>query len=404
LNTYSLNELADKCGYARTTVRDWISLFNEYVPSISLHNGNVVYTDESVEMIHYIKSLRDRKLRKNEIIKFLNNNKKPLMGNEIDQSLGVQLKDSYSPDNNKPPTARQFTIPYLKVLKDGKPRHVSDINDDLADHFSIGKSQREEFLYNGDSPFKKRARYTRRELQVSGLIEQLESNTYKITELGLKVYNHFPYGARMSVISSFLKEQAFREGKDEEVTTEIFDDNDEEIEDESTPIEIMDDQFKRINKLLSYEILEKVKKMSPTRFEDVVLDLLLAMGYGGTLRDGYRTNYVKDEGVDAVIKEDKLGLDIIYVQAKRWNSTVGRPDIQAFTGSLEGKKARKGVFITTSRFSREAYDFVGQIEKKVILIDGELLGKYMLEYNVGVSEDRRYIVKKIDADYFNIEE
>jgi restriction system protein len=404
LNTYSIGELADKCGYARTTVRDWVNLFQEHIPSLTNQGGTVVYTDETVEMIHFIKSLRDRKLRKNEIINFLKSNDKPLMGNEIDKSLGEQLKDSYSSNNNKSPTARQFTIPYLKVLKEGNPRHVSDINDDLADYFSIEESQREEFLYSGDSAFKKRARYTRRELQVAGLIEQKESNVYQITGLGLKVYNHFPYGARMSVISSFLKEQAIIEGKDDDGNAEIFDDTDEEVEDESTPTEIMDDQFKRINKLLAYEILEKVKKLSPDRFEDVVLDLLLAMGYGGTLRDGYRTNYVKDEGVDAVIKEDKLGLDIIYVQAKRWNNTVGRPDIQAFTGSLEGKKARKGVFITTSRFSREAYEFVGQIEKKIILIDGELLGSYMLEYNVGVSEDRKYIVKKIDTDYFDVEE
>jgi restriction system protein len=404
LQRYSVKELAEKCGYANTTVRDWIALFNEYIPSQSDLDGMIYYGENSVEFIHYIKRLRDRKLRKNDMMLFLKENNKPLNDEEIDFKLGKQLKNLFVKKVNTSPTPRELTIPYLKVLSDNKIHHVSQINEALVDLFSIEGQQREIFLHSGDSKFKIRARFARRELQVAGLVEQLESNTYRITDLGLKVYKQFPYGANMSLISRFIKELASREGNEENVGTEIFEDADEEIENESTPTEIMEEQFKRINNLLALEILEKVKKVSPKRFEEVVLDLLLSMGYGGSLGSGRTTDYVKDEGVDAIIKEDKLGLDIIYVQAKRWNNTVGRPEIQAFTGSLEGKKARKGVFITTSRFTKEAQEFVRQIEKKIILIDGELLGKYMLEHNVGVSEDRKYVVKKIDTDYFEVEE
>lgn len=404
MDRYTIRELATKCGYAPTTVRDWVALFESYIPSVSDLDGTVYYNENSVEMIHYIKRLRDRKLRGNDMFRFIKQNSEPLDEKQIDIKLEKHLKENYENKLNNSPTPRELTIPYLKVLSDGKIHHVSDINEALADFFSIEGQQREIFLNSGDSKFKIRARFARRELQVAGLVEQLESNTYRITNLGLKVCKQFPYSATMSLISRFIKEQAKLDGNQEDVSTEIFDENEEDTGNESTPTEIMDEQFKRINNLLALEILEKVKKVSPKRFEEVVLDLLLSMGYGGTLGSGYTTDYAKDEGVDAIIKEDKLGLDIIYVQAKRWKNTVGRPDIQAFTGSLEGKKARKGVFITTSRFTKEAQDFVRNIEKKIILIDGEQLGKYMLEHNVGVSEDRKYIVKKIDSDYFEVEE
>ncbi|KZB90783.1 hypothetical protein A2U94_14415 [Bacillus sp. VT 712] len=295
-------------------------------------------------------------------------------------------------------------MPYLKVLSDKNIHHVSEINESLADYFNIEDDYRNALLNEGDSRFKSRARYARRELQVAGLVEQLESNTYRITELGLKVYQQFPYAASMPLISRFIKEQIGENNDETDSVSEIFEESHEDMENENTPIEVMDEQFKRVNNLLSLEILEQVKNVSPQRFEEIVLDLLLAMGYGGSLGSGYTTDYVKDEGVDAVIKEDKLGLDTIYVQAKRWKNTVGRPEIQAFTGSLEGKKSRKGVFITTSRFTKDAYEFVRHIEKKIILIDGELLGRYMLEHSVGVSQDRKYIVKKIDSDYFRVEE
>lgn len=404
LKRYNLRELANVCGYAPTTVRDWVTLFEEFIPFEKTDGDITFFNDNSVDFIHYIKRLRDRKLRGNDMFNFLKANPIPITDIEIDNRLLKHFNLTIQQNSNKPPLQREITIPYLKVLSDRKKHHVSEINEALLNLFDINGQQREIYLHSGDSIFKQRARYVRRELQVAGLVEQLESNTYKITDLGIKVYKQFPNGASFSLIRQYIKKEHTNSGIEEDSETQILDNIDDKNEDISTPTEIMDEQFKRLNNLLALEILEQVKKVNPKKFEEIVLDLLLSMGYGGSLGSGHTTDYVKDEGVDAVIKEDKLGLDIIYVQAKRWKNAVGRPEIQAFTGSLEGKKARKGVFITTSRFTKEAKEFVNNIEKKIILIDGELLGRYMLEHNVGVSEERKYIVKRIDSDYFEYEE
>jgi len=147
-----------------------------------------------------------------------------------------------------------------------------------------------------------------------------------------------------------------------------------------------------------------VKSASPSFFERLVVELLVRMGYGGTLRDaGQAVGKSGDGGIDGIIKEDRLGLDVIYIQAKRWDSTVGRPEIQKFAGALQGHRARKGVFITTSGFSAEATDFASRIDSKVVLIDGATLARYMIDHDVGVSPSRSYEVKKIDSDYFTEE-
>ncbi|KYG32256.1 restriction endonuclease [Alkalihalobacillus trypoxylicola] len=393
MNLYTISELADKCGYARTTVRDWYSHFSAYIPSKSIDDGNAYFNEDSIDFIHYIKRLRDIQLKKEEIINFLDENPKPIPYNEINKLIQNRFTLNL-------PTPRDLNIPYLYVLKDGQIHHVSIINERLTDFFSMSVEQKNINLNNGDSKFKIRARYARRELQVAGLIEQLESNSYRITELGQLVLKQFPKVASITQINEFIKNiDNFKH----DISTDSFLDN-EDSNDTNTPNEIMDEQFKRINKLLSLEILKKVKSVTPKHFESIVLDLLLAMGYGGFIGSGQTTDYGNDDGVDAIIKEDKLGLDVIYVQAKRWNNPVGRPDIQAFTGSLEGKNARKGVFITTSKFTKEAKEFINRIQKKIVLIDGEQLGSYMLEFNVGVSQERKYIVKKIDSDYFEFEE
>lgn len=152
---------------------------------------------------------------------------------------------------------------------------------------------------------------------------------------------------------------------------------------------------------MANELLQKVKLCSPSFFEQLVVDLLVSMGYGGSRVDaGQAIGQSHDEGIDGIINEDKLGLDVDYVQAKQWENTVGRPIVQAFAGSLEGQRARKGVLITTSKFSQEAKDYVKVIEKKIVLIDGDRLSQLMMDYDIGVSEEAKYIVKKIDNDYF----
>jgi restriction system protein len=148
-------------------------------------------------------------------------------------------------------------------------------------------------------------------------------------------------------------------------------------------------------------LLDRVKACSPSFFERLVVDLLVAMGYGGSRQDaGQAIGRTGDAGIDGIIKEDKLGLDVVYIQAKRWEGTVSRPEVQAFVGSLEAQHARKGVLITTSQFSQQARDYVKRIEKKIVLIGGEELAQLMIDHDVGVSDVSRYVVKKLDLDYF----
>ena len=167
------------------------------------------------------------------------------------------------------------------------------------------------------------------------------------------------------------------------------------------PEELLESTFGRINGELASDILQKIKSCSPAFFERLVVELLVKMGYGGTRQDAGRAiGRSGDEGIDGVIHEDRLGLDVIYLQAKRWESVVGRPEIQKFVGALQGQRAKKGVFITTSDFTKEAVEYVRNIDNKVVLINGALLASLMIDHDVGVSLAATYEIKKIDSDYF----
>lgn len=173
------------------------------------------------------------------------------------------------------------------------------------------------------------------------------------------------------------------------------------ITQEQTPTEQLEQAFDSIEKDLIEDILEKIKHQSPVFFEHLVVDLLVKMGYGGSFENSAQvTKHTNDSGIDGIIYEDKLGLDKIYVQAKRWENQVSRPKIQEFAGALVGQNANKGVFITTSTYSKEARQYVQGIQQKIVLIDGRELASYMIEYNVGVSTKKVYEIKKIDNDYF----
>jgi restriction system protein len=170
---------------------------------------------------------------------------------------------------------------------------------------------------------------------------------------------------------------------------------------EMTPEEMMDAGYAVMQEKLKDELLATVKKSTPRFFEKLVVDLIVSMGYGGSIKEaGKAIGMSGDEGIDGIIKEDLLGLDAIYIQAKKWEGSVGRPEIQKFAGALQGQRARKGIFITTSSFSQDANDFVSKIDSKIILIDGKRLAEYMIEHGVGVSSDRSFIIKKINSDYF----
>lgn len=180
----------------------------------------------------------------------------------------------------------------------------------------------------------------------------------------------------------------------------------EEREEEpfQTPEERLGSIYQEIRHNLAQELIENIKKCSPKFFETLVVKLLVAMGYGGSWKDAAESlGRSHDGGIDGIIKEDKLGLDVVYIQAKRWEKNVGRPEVQAFAGSLDGVKARKGVFITTSGFTPEAKEYAGRIEKKIVLVDGDQLTQLMIDHGVGVSDIDTYTIKRIDLDYFNEE-
>ena len=164
----------------------------------------------------------------------------------------------------------------------------------------------------------------------------------------------------------------------------------------------METAYQKVRKELAQELLKQIKQCTPAFFEKLVIDLLVKMGYGGTRRDaGQAVGRTGDGGIDGIIREDRLGLDNIYLQAKRWDGSVGRPKIQKFAGALQGQRAKKGVFITTSSFTGDAHDFVSRIDNKIVLIDGDLLAQLMIDHNVGVSTTALYEIKRVDSDYFS---
>lgn len=170
---------------------------------------------------------------------------------------------------------------------------------------------------------------------------------------------------------------------------------------DSTPEEEIELAYQGLKNLLAEELLTRILSCSPVFFEQLVVDLLVKMGYGGSRKDaGERIGKSGDEGIDGIIKEDRLGLDAIYIQAKRWQGSVGRPEIQKFVGALQGQRAKKGVFITTSGYTADALDYIKMTDAKVVLIDGSQLANLMIEFDLGVSVSSSYIVKKIDSDYF----
>lgn len=228
---------------------------------------------------------------------------------------------------------------------------------------------------------------------------------FRITERGLNALRENLNKIDKQYLLKFPEYINYVKPSAENVNKEIIKHEDEIERSNSTPEEILENEYQKIRRNLAGDLLRKVKNSSPSFFERLVVELLVKMGYGGSLKDaGSATRLTNDEGIDGIIKEDKLGLDVIYIQAKRWDSqTIGRPEIQSFVGALDGQRANKGIFITTSRFSDTSLEYVKTITKKVILIDGQQLADYMIDYDLGVSSFVNYELKKVDNDYFGEE-
>ena len=300
------------------------------------------------------------------------------------------------------PTYEEIMLPLLKHISDGEEHSLSEVHDFLAEHFDLSNDEIRELLPSGQQPiFRNRVGWARTYLKKAGLLTSTRRAYFKITDRGKNFLAEDPSeitSKDLTRYNEFVKFQTVKKTKDKKSDT--VNSENENITDK-TPEEVLEYAYQKLKNDLANELIELIKSCSPAFFEKLVIDLLIEMGYGGSRKDaGEAMGKSGDGGIDGIIKEDKLGLDIIYLQAKRWENSVPVKEIRDFTGALASKKAKKGIFITTSSFPKSVYEFVKQIEYKIILIDGKRLAELMIDNNVGLSIDNSYLIKSIDSDYF----
>lgn len=296
------------------------------------------------------------------------------------------------------PDFQSWFLPLLQRIADGQDHAMSDLYEQLADDKGLSPEDRAELLKSGGQfVYYNRIGWARTYLKKAGLVESPGRGLVRITDRGRQVLAEKPAKLNVKYLRKYPEFVEFHTYKPELAGPS----SENSSESEETPQDALERAHDELRRQLAEDLLDRILKSPPTFFERLVVDLLLKMGYGGSREDAGRTiGKSGDGGLDGVINEDRLGLDVIYIQAKRWEATVGRPVVQAFAGSLEGVRARKGVLITTSSFSSEAHAYVRQIEKKIILIDGSMLAGLMIEHNVGVAVEASYELKRIDLDYF----
>ena len=301
------------------------------------------------------------------------------------------------------PDFQTLMLPLLKFTADGAEHNAREAIEAIAVEFSLSPDERREPLPSGRALlFDNRLAWALFHMKKAGLMESPRRGLFRITPQGQDFLAKKPVGLNLKLLEQFPEFQEFRatasKNKDEVKPSFPI------ATSEQTPEEALDFAHQSIRQALAQELLSRILSCSPLFFEDLVVELLVAMGYGGSRRDaGERVGQSGDGGIDGIIKEDRLGLDTIYIQAKRWQGSVGRPEIQKFVGALQGQRARKGVFITTSAFTADAIDYASRIDTKVVLIDGQQLANLMMDFDVGVSVAATYAVKRIDSDYFEEE-
>lgn len=300
------------------------------------------------------------------------------------------------------PDFQTLMRPLLEFVSDGKQRSLREVREALADRFKLSDAEKKALLPSGrQEVFVNRVAWAKVYLQHAGLLEAPQRGQLKISDRGRSTLLDAPERITINYLQRFPEFAQFRSTPKKQKGAPPDNTPDEEGR---TPEEVLEAAHLRLRADLATDVLNRVKKCSPRFFEHLVIELLLRMGYGGSREEaGEAVGAAGDEGIDGVINEDRLGLDTIYLQAKRWDGNVGRPEIQKFVGALHGKRAKKGVFITTSGFSAESTEYVKNIEPKVILIDGRQLAEFMIDFNVGVDAVISYDVKKIASDYFEEE-
>lgn len=295
------------------------------------------------------------------------------------------------------PDFQSLMLPLLKVAADGQPHSLAEAREVLASAFNLTQAERDELLPSGNqSKFSNRVAWAKSYLQQAGLFLSPKRGQFQVTDRGATVLKNPPSRIDIKFLEQYPEFVEFRTPKSEDEHLPTPPPGDTE-----TPEEAFEAAHQKMTASLASDVLTRVKAASPDFFERLVVELLLKMGYGGSRADaGQAVGKSGDEGIDGIISEDRLGLDIVYLQAKKWDATVGRPEIQKFVGALHGKRARKGVFMSTGSFSVDAIAYVEHIDPKVVLIDGKRLAQLMIDFEVGVSTTRTYSVKRVDSDYF----
>lgn len=297
------------------------------------------------------------------------------------------------------PDYQTCMLPFLRHLADGADHTLRDTEESLAQHFRLTPAERAERLPSGQQAvFRNRVGWARTYLKKAGLLESPKRAVFRITERGMTTLASNPERIDVKVLEQFPEFIEFRDASRSEGGATAAGELPPAT---TTPEESIELAHQSLREQLAAELLRRILGCSPTFFEQLVVELLVKMGYGGSRKDaGERIGQTGDGGIDGIIKEDRLGLDTLFIQAKRWQGPVGRPEIQKFVGALQGQRAKKGVFITTSNYTADATDYAGRIDTKVVLIDGKQLAGLMIDFDVGVAPAATYTVKRIDSDYF----
>lgn len=297
------------------------------------------------------------------------------------------------------PDYQTIMLPLLQLLSDGKVYTTRELIEGLAGKFNLTGDERKELLPSGQQPiFDNRVGWARTYMKKAGLIESDKRGTQKISARGLEVLKQKPNRIDVTFLEQypeFMEFRTLRNAAGEEETTP-------EPRGNKTPEELLEANYTSIQADLAHDLLDKIKSCTPEFFEKLVVDLVVGMGYGGSRLDaGKAVGKSGDGGIDGIIKEDRLGLDTIYIQAKRWEASVPLKEVRDFTGALLAKGAHKGIFVTTSQFSKDAYEHANSVKQpKIVLIDGAALVSLMIELGIGVSAQKTYKISKIDSDYF----
>jgi restriction system protein len=297
------------------------------------------------------------------------------------------------------PDFQSCMLPMLLFASDGKEHRLLEAKAYLAKHFELTAEELDEWLPSRRARrFYNRVAWAKVYLERAGILRSAKRGIFVITDRGRELLAAKPLRIDIALLDRYPEFREFRAATPKEDAAPAVEST---HVNNLTPEEQLEAAYQTIRAEVMADLLVRVKAASPAFFEQLVVDLLLRMGYGGNQeKAGQAIGGTGDEGIDGIINEDRLGLDTIYIQAKRWDGTVGRPEIQKFVGALHGKRARKGVFITTGTFSTDARQYVANIDPRVVLIDGKALAEYLIDFDIGVSRSTPYILKRVDSDYF----